>query len=307
MKERHRHVSLGRLCLLFGITRQSYYHHYWHIEEQTLEHELVTKQVIEIRSRHPRMGGRKLFHILEPFMVEHQIKMGRDAFFNLLAANGMLVKRRNRRNIRTTFSSHWLRKWPNLIVDYKPVAPNRLWVSDITYWKSYKQVLYLSLITDAYSHKIVGYHLGRTLEAEHTIKALQMALKSNKGVIGDLIHHSDRGVQYCCSQYVKLLQDNCIRISMTETGDPLENPVAERMNGILKDEYLECYEVNSFAQAKKLLDRTIQLYNDERPHMNNNYNVPAEVHMAPSKLKSQNYDSQITCQGSMTNMNQSTT
>jgi putative transposase len=242
-------VSLGRLCLLFGITRQSYYQHYWHVEETCFEHKLLLSEVLRIRKNHPRMGGRKLYDLLEPFMLEHQIKLGRDNLFDLLAANNLLVRRRKRR-IHTTNSFHWLRKYPNLIRDFTPKASNELWVSDITYWKIETGHVYISLITDAYSHKIVGYQVAETLEAIESIKALQTAISSIEQPISHLIHHSDRGIQYCSSDYVKLLQDNGIEISMTENGDPLENAIAERINGIVKDEYLECYQVKDIIKPE---------------------------------------------------------
>lgn len=228
------------------------------------------------------MGGRKLFDLLESFMLDHQIKMGRDAFFDLLAANHLLVRRRKRR-VHTTNSFHWLRKYPNLIKDFVPVKANQLWVSDITYWKTETGFLYISLITDAFSHKIVGYQVADTLEAIASIKALEVALKNLRSPIEGLIHHSDRGIQYCSSEYVKLLQDNGILISMTENGDPLENAIAERINGIIKDEYLDCYQVKNLIEAEELLKQVVQLYNDERPHMSIGNMVPSQIHQTNHK------------------------
>jgi len=225
------------------------------------------------------MGTRKLYELLEPFMLEHSIKMGRDGLFDLLADNQMLVKKRKRR-IQTTYSSHWLRKYPNLIKDFIPKGIEQLWVSDITYWKiNTGEHLYISLITDAYSHKIVGHNVASTMEAVESINALQMALSS----LGDarplqLTHHSDRGIQYCSGKYVKLLQDYGIQISMTENGDPLENAIAERVNGILKEEYLDHYEINNLNDAKKQLQKTIHLYNSERPHLSISNITPNKVH-----------------------------
>ena len=149
----------------------------------------------------------------------------------------------------------------------KPRGINQLWVSEITYWKIQTGYVYLSLITDVYSHKIVGYHVVQTLEAVETLQALQMALLANQGRLDCLIHHSDRGVQYCSASYVKELQDSGVKISMTENGDPYENAVAERMNGILKQEYLGGHSVVSLVEARKVLKDTIKLYNEERPHM----------------------------------------
>jgi putative transposase len=223
------------------------------------------------------MGGRKLYELLEPFMLDHQIKMGRDALFNLLSDNNLLVKRRKNK-AKTTNSYHWYHKYKNRIRDFIPKKSNQLWVSDITYWRIRTGFVYISLITDAFSHKIVGYNLGETLEAIESLNALKMAINSLGQTPENLIHHSDRGSQYCCSQYVKLLQEHQIEISMTENGDPLENAIAERINGILKDEYLECYEVETIEQAKMLLDAVIKLYNEERPHMSIGNLTPEVVH-----------------------------
>jgi len=240
MKDIYRHISLARLCRLLGITRQAFYKHFWEVSDITVEQQLVLDQVYEIRQIHPAIGVRKLYHMLQPFLLEHQVKMGRDALFDLLAVNKLLVRKRRRR-ISTTQSFHWLKKYPNLIKDWRPSRPNQLWVADITYIPLTNGFLYLSLITDAYSHKIMGYAVADSLEAVHTTKALQMAL-NNLGEIPDcLIHHSDRGIQYCSFDYVNMLKQSNIQTSMTENGDPLENPIAERINGILKDEYLRHY------------------------------------------------------------------
>lgn len=252
------------------------------MEERSFEDELIISEVVRIRKKHPRMGGRKLYELLEPFMLDHQIKMGRDALFDLLAANHLLIRRRKRR-VHTTNSFHWLRKYPNLIKDLVPIKSNQLWVSDITYWKIETGFLYISLITDAFSHKIVGYRVAETLEAVASVKALEMALKDLKQPIEGLIHHSDRGIQYCSSEYVKLLQDNAIQISMTENGDPLENAIAERINGIIKDEYLDCYQVKSLDDAEELLKQVVQLYNDQRPHMSIGNMVPSQIHLTNQK------------------------
>lgn len=276
MKLRQPKVGLSKLCWLFGVTRQAYYQSFYRDEFVRIEEELVIKEVISIRKNHPRIGTRKLYVKLENFMLEHQIKMGRDALFDLLSLHHLLIRKR-RRKIITTQSNHWMKKYPNLIKGFIPIAPNQLWVSDITYWKTETMPLYISLITDVFSHKIVGYNLAETMEAIESVKALQMALLKNEN-IESLIHHSDRGSQYCSFKYVNLLQDYSVKISMTETGDPLDNAVAERINGILKDEYLECYTVYTFEEAKELLDAVIPLYNEERPHMSIGNLVPEKVH-----------------------------
>lgn len=267
-----------RVCRLLGLTRQAYYQHFWQQEATTIEQSLVLEQVCAIRKHHRVMGGRKLYEKLYPFLLEHQIKMGRDALFDLLAENNLLVKKRRRRFI-TTFSHHWLRKWPNLIREMEVNRINQLWVSDITYWKIGERYTYISLITDAYSHKIVGYHLAQTLESIETIKALNMAMAQLPAHLSQpLIHHSDRGVQYCSENYVKLLQDKGIEISMTENGDPLENAIAERINGILKSEYLRHYQTSTILDATEQLHLAVQLYNQDRPHLSIGLLTPEVVH-----------------------------
>ena len=228
------------------------------------------------------MGGRKLYELLEPFTLEHQLKIGRDALFNLLAANQLLVRSRKRR-VHTTNSFHWLRKYPNLIRELELTGSNQLWVSDITYWKTQSGYLYISLITDAYSHKIMGYQVAESLEAIETLKALDMALENWEPSSTRLIHHSDRGIQYCSSSYTSRLKNNGIQISMTENGDPLENALAERVNGIIKNEYLECYEVKDIEEAKELLAQVVRLYNTERPHMSIGNKFPQDIHNTNQK------------------------
>jgi putative transposase len=274
---------LGGLCLLFGITRQAYYQHYKCYEQISLEQELILQQVLKIRTEHPRIGGRKLLEMMSGFRNEHDIKMGRDALFKLLSEQGLLVKKRKKRAI-TTHSLHRYHKYKNIIKSFTPTHPNQLWVSDITYWKIETGFVYISLITDAYSHKVVGYHLGETLETIHCVKALKMALLTLKDASASLIHHSDRGTQYCCDDYVKLLLKSNIQISMTENGDPLENAIAERINGILKDEYLECYQVNNMKEARYLLDSVVKLYNQQRPHMSIGNLTPDTIHLAEEPI-----------------------
>jgi transposase InsO family protein len=279
MKERQPKLGLARICRLFGVTRQAYYQHLDKNMDIELEEELIIKEVYKIRKQHPRIGTRKLYVLLEDFMLEHQIKMGRDALFNLLSIHKLLIRRR-KRLIKTTQSHHWLKKYPNLIKNLIPSRPNELYVSDITYWKIENQVLYIHLITDAFSRKIIGYCLSENLEAKHSVQALQIALSAYERAESHLpvTHHSDRGVQYCSQKYVHLLQENNIQISMTENGDPLENAIAERVNGILKEEYLNNYFVDNFKQAKELLDAVIKLYNNERPHMSIGNITPEKVY-----------------------------
>lgn len=266
-----------KCCCLLGVTRQAYYQHFWETEAISFEQEIVLNEVRKIRAIHPVIGGKKLYVLLQSFLLEHQIKMGRDALFDLLAAHYLLVRKKKRR-VFTTQSFHWLRKYPNCIREIVPTKVNEIWVSDITYYRTKKGFVYISFITDAYSKKIVGYHAADTLETVHTLSALQMAIEENSQSLNGLIHHSDRGVQYCSNDYVKLLQDNNIIISMTENGDPLENAVAERVNGIMKQEYLEHHMLNNKEEVMELLATSVNVYNKLRPHMSCNMLTPETVH-----------------------------
>ena len=280
MKDNNPKVSLVRFCRLLGLTRQSYYQHFWQDELVSIEQELVLQQVLKIRQNHRHIGTRKLYEMLQPFILSHQIKMGRDALFDLLAANYLLV-RRKKRKVATTNSYHRFKKYPNLIRDLVPQHPNQLWVSDITYWRTTNGFVYISFITDAYSKKIVGHHVAQTMEAVETIEALKMAISGflkEPDCHFQLTHHSDRGMQYCSELYVKLLKTNNISISMTESGDPLENAIAERINGIIKEEYLNDYSIDNIIQAKELLSAVVNLYNNERPHQSIGYLTPNYVH-----------------------------
>lgn len=268
---------------MLGYSRQAYYQHKKQIEKESLQYGIVIDEVLEIRKTQKRLGCRKLIHKLEPFMAQHQIVIGRDAFFNLLSDHNLLVRKRKRKKPITTFSNHWMRKYPNLIEGFYPTAPNQLWVSDITYIVVGNGFAYLSLITDAYSRKIVGFYLSKDLSAEGCIRALEMALDNNP-ILGRLIHHSDRGSQYCCSDYVKILNDNFIKISITQNGDPRENAIAERVNGILKDELLDKSHLN-YREAVRNVSIAISIYNHQRPHGSIDYLTPIEAHFRSGNLK----------------------
>lgn len=280
MKNHYPKIGLGKFCRLLGVTRQAYYQHFWHQEQYSFEDELILSEVIKIRKYHRHIVGRKLYELLQPFLIEHQIKMGRDRLFDVLSSNYLLVKRRKKQTI-TTNSFHRFKKYPNLIRNFIPTKPNQLWVSDITYWKIATGFVYISFITDAYSRKIVGSHVAQTMEAIETMEALKIAisgLRKGPDCHFQLTHHSDRGMQYCSDKYVKLLESNNIGISMTENGDPLENAIAERVNGIIKEEYLNDYQINNIEEAKELLDAIVKLYNNERPHMSIGNLTPNQVH-----------------------------
>ena len=234
------------------------------------------------RKHQKRLGTRKLLGEMQVFLQAHQFQIGRDAMFDLLSEHGLLVTRRKRKGFITTLSKHRFKRYPNIVKDFIPIAPNQLWVSDITYIHLKDGFAYLSLITDAYSRKIVGFYLSKDLSANGPLKALTMALQNNS-TITNLIHHSDRGVQYCCDDYVKLLTDNNVKISMTENGDPLENALAERVNGILKSELLEdlFFDYNSAQQAVAIACST---YNYLRPHGSIDNLKPFEAHQKNGEI-----------------------
>jgi len=277
MKDSFKGISLANLCAWFGLTRQAYYQSKNRVEKDLIEQEILLDKIGDIRKDHKRLGGRKLFFKLETFMDEHNIKMGRDAFFDLLRDNKLLIKQRKRHHV-TTNSNHWMKKYPHLIKDIEPIGPNHVWVSDITYWKTKGGHYYISFITDAYSRKIVGYHVADTMEAIESATALKMAIKTLKISAKGLIHHSDRGFQYCSSIYVNILKKEGIKISMTENGDPLENAIAERINGIIKGEYLFDYLIKTLLNAKEVLKSVVKLYNEDRPHSSIGNAVPSKVH-----------------------------
>lgn len=284
MKDSFKVISLANLCSWFGLTRQAYYQSKNRVEKDLIEQEILLDKIGDIRKDHKRLGGRKLFFKLETFMHEHNIKMGRDAFFDLLRDNKLLIKQRKRHHV-TTNSNHWMKKYPNLIKDIEPLGPNHVWVSDITYWKTKGGHYYISFITDAYSRKIVGYHVADTMEAIESATALKMAIKTLKISAEGLIHHSDRGSQYCSSMYVNMLKKEGIKISMTENGDPLENAIAERMNGIIKGEYLFDYLIKTLLNAKEVLKSVVKLYNEDRPHSSIGNAMPSQVHNNDTDLE----------------------
>lgn len=274
--------SLNASCRLLGYTRQAFYKQKLRIERKAISAELILQEVVKIRSEQRRIGVRKLHHMIAAFMYEHSVEMGRDALYELLREHSMLIRRRRRTGPRTTFSAFWMKRYPNLAKDFSPSQGNQLWVSDITYIRVKEGFAYLSLITDAYSRKIVGYHLNGNLSAKGPATALRIALRNNPDR-DNLIHHSDRGLQYYSSEYMKLIGDR-IRISMTEKSDPLENAIAERVNGILKQELLaKRYE--SFAEATREVRRAVRTYNHLRPHLSIDMLTPADAHNATGPLQ----------------------
>lgn len=231
---------------------------------------------MQVRKQLPRLGTRKLYHLLEKDFKAEQLRIGRDKLFALLREENLLIVRK-RKYIKTTNSKHWMYKYRNLVKGIIAQRPEQIWVADITYLTGTEGTCYLHLITDAYSKKIMGYSLSKDLAATSTIVALQMALK-NRTYQTSIIHHSDRGLQYCSASYVRLLEQNNFQISMTEDGNPYDNAVAERVNGILKEEF-ELAETRTDLESSRALTRqSIELYNTLRPHLSCHLLTPEQMH-----------------------------
>lgn len=275
---------MGKLCGLFGKTRVAIYDYLKRRQHNELQDEIVLQHVKHIRMTLPRLGTRKLHIKMEPQLAEHNITIGRDYLFDLLQAHKLLIRQRKRKVI-TTDSRHWMRKYSNLVKEMVIGRPEQLWVSDITFIRLTNQWGYLSLITDAYSRRIMGFCFRTDMSAQGCIEALQMALNNRQYPHKQLIHHSDRGSQYCSSSYVELLVKNNIAISMTENGDPYENALAERMNGIIKNEF-NLYESSSgFENTYDKIRASIKAYNEERPHSSCNMLTPQQAHGRSGELQ----------------------
>jgi transposase InsO family protein len=232
----------------------------------------------------PRIGCIKLHGIIKEELAGHNITIGRDALYTLLRQHDMLVKRK-KKYARTTDSNHIFRKWSDLTKTLIVNAAEQLWVSDITYLRTQKGFIYLSLITDGYSRKITGYHLSQYLKVQGCLIALDKAIGSLSGKEYELIHHSDRGIQYCCDAYVTKLQHHKIKISMTQNGSPYENAVAERINGILKSELGLDKIFANYSHAIGATHRAIDAYNRLRPHMSCEFLTPEKAHQKSGIMK----------------------
>lgn len=258
-----------------GYSPQAYHKHNKKTFQQQLNEGLILNEIDAIRKHQPRCGGRKLFIMLQPFLIQHNISIGRDKFFDLLKRNKLLV-RKTKRNVYTTMSKHHYHRYPNLVKGFTPMKAHELWVADITYIPLKERFAYLFLITDAYSRKIVGYHVSDDMKVSSAAVALKQAL-AQKPTETIVIHHSDRGIQYCSNEYVSLLNEHNAMISMTESGDPLENAIAERVNGILKTELISSHYSDIHA-ASIHISRCITIYNHRRRHSSLNWQLPAIVH-----------------------------
>lgn len=280
MKKANARVSIETLCELFGKSKQGFYKHQKHQYKQQSEQSIVLEAVRRIRKKMPRLGTRKLLVKL----LDQGLQIGRDALFALLKKHFLLVRRKGR-GVRTTHSFHRYKKYPNLIRSIHLRGRSQLWVSDITYIETDQGFAYLFLITDAYSRKIIGFKVADSLEAKHAVEALRMAISGLQSAADQLIHHSDRGVQYCCNEYVKILNKSSIQISMTENGDPLENAIAERVNGILKVEWIYDQRLKNLTQAKGYIKQIIGIYNSQRPHASIEMLTPDQAHLRAGELQ----------------------
>lgn len=265
--------------------RQVYYRSLKRSSVRISKAQQVVALVKEKRMIQPKIGGRKLYFMLkEPLK---SLSIGRDRFFDILRANHLLIVPKRSYHV-TTNSHHRFRKHKNMILDYQITKPNQVWVADITYIGNRQNPSYLSLITDAYSKKIVGHHVADNLNTESSLIALRKALKNKKVNLESLIHHSDRGLQYCSNEYQKLLEKHHINCSMTQNSDPYENAVAERINGILKQEFdIDKYDVETKLR-RQIVNESIEIYNEIRPHFSNHYLTPNQMH-EQSVLKMKTY------------------
>ncbi|WP_262497643.1 IS3 family transposase [Flavobacterium kingsejongi] len=262
---------------MFGIDRQVYYRSIKRKILKQSKSEQVILMVRKIRMKMPRIGTRKLYYLLNQEL--RALKIGRDMFFNILKVNHLLISPKRSYHI-TTNSYHRFKKHKNLIENLKIIRPEQVWVSDITYIGKRSKPCYLSLVTDAYSKRIMGFNVATNLNAENSLKALQMALKSRENSCLSLIHHSDRGIQYCSDEYQKVIsKTKNLRCSMTESYDPYQNAVAERVNGILKQEFLvDRYNDQQLNIIKLVVKESIQIYNLVRPHCSNHMLTPMQMH-----------------------------
>ena len=278
-------MSLSSLCELFGYTRQGYWKQRQEHYREEIDTTALLNEVREVRGDMPRCGVRKLQVILE----ERGHRIGRDRLFEMLRSEGMLVVRRHTRAV-TTYSRHWMKKYANLIKGMEIMHPNQVWVSDITYVEIHedgvRSFAYLSLITDAYTHEIVGWALHNTLDTEGPLRALKMAIAGYGGYgLKGLIHHSDRGCQYCSQDYVNVLKQYDIRISMTDKGDPYENAIAERVNGIIKTEWLYQMRLTSLESARETIGEIVRVYNEQRPHLSVGMLTPMQARFQSGEMK----------------------
>ena len=260
---------------MFGISRQAVYQFEQRKEQRQEELSQIKPFIRDVRMKMPRLGTRKLYYLLKSDFDSLHIKIGRDALFDYLRSENLLI-RPKKNYTKTTQSKHWLHKHPNLLPGFSIERAEQVFVSDITYVKSRERTHYLSLVTDAYSRKIMGYQVSNNLNTENMLKALKMAVRNRKTQL-PLIHHSDRGLQYCAAMYQEQLRAFSITPSMTDGYDCYQNALAERINGILKQEFL-LETCNNRKELEKMVKESIEIYNNLRPHLSLKMKTPNLVH-----------------------------
>lgn len=278
-------MSIKFACSLFGYNRQVYYRSNNRVSKNQYRASQVIELVRSVRNKMSRIGGRKMYHILGCELKT--LGIGRDKFFDILRANHLLIKPKRQYHV-TTNSHHRFRKHKNLIEELMVSRPEEVWVSDITYIGDRDCPQYLALVTDSYSKKIVGFNVSDSLSVEGSLKALAMAISNRMHKELELIHHSDRGLQYCCKRYQELLAKNNIKCSMTEKYDPYQNATAERINGILKQEFILGIKVKDLSLMTNLIKESVSIYNEQRPHLSCLMHTPKFMH-AQSDIKIKTY------------------
>ncbi|MGW8124193.1 IS3 family transposase [Roseivirga echinicomitans] len=274
---------------MFGVNRQVYYRS---ISRERSRQQIATDVVLmveHIRMRMPRLGTRKLYYLLEGKL--RPLGVGRDRLFAIMKANNLQITPKRQYHI-TTDSHHRFRKHKNLIESLEINRPEQVWVSDITYIGTRANPMYLSLVTDTYSKRIMGFNVSKSLDASGAVSAMRQALKRRTYPKQELIHHSDRGLQYCCDAYQELLSKHKVACSMTESYDPYQNAVAERINGILKHEFILGITTSDLQLMQKLIDQSVHIYNEERPHLSCSMKTPNSMHTQKT-IKIKNYKNKI--------------
>ena len=287
MRALHPDTGLAYLCQLLGYSRQAYYQGQKSKDNRLLFEALIAELVQDLRNRldSPKLGTRKLLPLIQEELKQQGLTIGRDHLFQIMDAYGLKVRQRRRKRPSTTDNTHFFRRYPNLIKEMEAKRDSQIWVSDITYIRlKGDRFMYLSLITDKYLRKIVGYKLHEELSTEGPLQALLMALTHRNYPHRSLIHHSDQGIQYCSHDYINTLKSNGMDISMASKGNPYENPLAERMNGILKHEYDLNKIMESSEKANQAVDRAVLVYNSKRPHGELEGNTPDQIHGNEQRL-----------------------
>lgn len=274
-------MSISQGCRILGYSKQAYFkatkNEKTKLEKSVVVVSFILKKVESIRKDMPKIGGAKLFYLIKPLLINKGYKVGRDKFFSILKVHNLLIVRKKRKHF-TTDSSYWRNQFDNLIKDIIPHRPEQIWVADITYFMTEKEgYVYGHFLTDAYSKKMMGFEIADDMKASSTLKALKMALR-NRIYEQQLIHHSDRGMQYCSKEYTSVLKRNNILISMTQDGSPYDNAIAERINRIMKEEFLLGHTYKNIEQVRKLAIKAIDIYNNFRPHWSNGLLTPNDMH-----------------------------